>query len=268
MAKKTGNQGGKREPEEMRVSASHMNRTGIGASPMHSQAMIRSAEEGVPSRMADGHAAADMRQEYIRVAEPVGTVPPPTTVKGVAKTALQALKGERSTVLIDKIAERLAFERSGTRLYEGLLTKMDALGSFEGGPSRADLVHFHDEERDHFALLKEVLEQLGADPTAMTPSADVSAVEAMGVMQVIGDPRTTLPQCLHALLIAELADREGWGMLVEMADRVDQEEMARRFRKAEQEEEQHLAAVRQWVSRHSVEALEGRLPGGSAQPRG
>jgi hypothetical protein len=48
-------------------------------------------------------------------------VPPPTSMKGMAKSALQALKGEKATVLIDKLAERLAFERTGTRLYETLI---------------------------------------------------------------------------------------------------------------------------------------------------
>lgn len=269
MAKKKNgstSNGGKKQPEETRVSPSHMNRTGIAASPIHGRQMIESSEQGTPTMMADGHAAVSMRQSYIKGAEPVGTVPPPTTMKGVAKAAVQAVKGERPTVLIDKIAERLAFERTGTRLYEGLLTKLDTLGSFDGGPSRQELVHFHDEERQHFALLKESLEQLGADPTAVTPSADITAVESMGVLQVIGDPRTTLPQCLHALLVAELVDRESWEMLVQMARKAGQDDMAQRFQRAESEEEEHLSAVRRWVSRYSMSSLEGRVSGTGAQP--
>jgi hypothetical protein len=56
-------------------------------------------------------------------------VPPPTSMKGMAKSALQALKGEKATVLIDKLAERLAFERTGTRPYETLIQKAQAINS-------------------------------------------------------------------------------------------------------------------------------------------
>ena len=38
---------------------------------------------------------------------------------------------------MDKIGERLAFERTGTRLYEALVSKHEAFGSFPGGPSGA-----------------------------------------------------------------------------------------------------------------------------------
>lgn len=209
--------------------------------------------------MADGHAAESMRHAYMKGAEPVGTVPPPATVKGMAKAAMQALKGDKANVLIDKIAERMAFERTGTRVYEGLISKMDAIGSFQGGPKRGDLVHFHDEEREHFALLKQCLEQLGADPTAMTPSADITAVEATGVLQVLGDPRTTMPQCLQALLVLELVDQDSWRMLIDLAQRAGQDDMAKQFQRAEKEEEQHLSSVRQWVSRYSVDSLEGKV---------
>ena len=47
---------------------------------------------------------------------------------------------------MDKLGERLAFERAGTRLYEALVSKYDAYGSFTGGPSRDDLEHVMQEE--------------------------------------------------------------------------------------------------------------------------
>jgi hypothetical protein len=46
---------------------------------------------------------------------------------------------EEMVLLVDKLGERLAFERSGTRLYETLLSKFDSYGPFEGGPERAEL---------------------------------------------------------------------------------------------------------------------------------
>jgi hypothetical protein len=44
-------------------------------------------------------------------------------VKGVAKTGMQKLTGKKPEVLIDKLGARLAFERTGTRLYDALLGK-------------------------------------------------------------------------------------------------------------------------------------------------
>ena len=64
-------------------------------------------------------------------------MPPPTSLKGVAKTAVDMLKGSKPTVFIDKLGERAAFERTGTRLYQGALAKFDVLGSWDGGPTRA-----------------------------------------------------------------------------------------------------------------------------------
>ena len=53
-----------------------------------------------------------------------------------AGAALQALKGGPPTQFLDKLGERLAFERTGVRLYEALISKHEALGSFAGGPDR------------------------------------------------------------------------------------------------------------------------------------
>jgi hypothetical protein len=60
-------------------------------------------------------------------------------VKDVVKTGMTAMKGESPTQLIDRLGARLAFERSGVRLYEALLSKLDASGIFDGGPSREDI---------------------------------------------------------------------------------------------------------------------------------
>lgn len=176
-------------------------------------------------------------------AQPVGTVPPPTSVKGVATSAMEMIKGRKPTVLIDKLGERLAFERTGVRLHQAVLVKFDALGSWE------QLMQIGNEELEHFELLKQCIEQVGADPTAMTPSADIIAVTAAGVLGVITDPRTTLAQALQAVLVAERADLEGWQLLIQLADELGHDDMARRFREAEQVEERYGAWVRAWLAK-------------------
>jgi len=145
----------------------------------------------------------------------------------------------------------MAFERTGTRLYEALLTKFDVHGSWEGGPARRELEHFCGEEAQHFELLRKTIASLGADPTTVTPSADVAAVAGMGLGQVLTDPRTNLAQGLQAILLAELADHDGWEMLIRLSEGIGQKDLATQFRKALQEEDEHLSSVRRWLSVHA-----------------
>ena len=239
----TGDGNNPKKPTDM-----GMNRTGIGMSPMEAQKTIDGAREGVPVAEPDGAAIAAVRTELSRAVEPLGTVPPPASLKGMAKAAVQMLKGNKPTVLLDLVAERLAFERTGTRLYEALLSKLDAADEHPGGPTRQELVAIRDDELAHFLLLKDAMERLGGDPTAVTPSADVAAVASLGLLQVVSDPRVTLTEALKAVQIAELTDNDAWLGLADLADRLGQDELAQEFRRALAEEEDHLALVRGWVT--------------------
>jgi hypothetical protein len=235
-----------------------MNRTGLATAPRHATAMVASSHDDIAATVADGAAIAGVRATYVVAAEAIGSVPPPTTIKGMAKTAMQMLKGQKPTVLLDKLGERLAFERAGTRLYELLLTKFDALGpTWDGGPTRERLEHFGREEHEHVALVRRAIEKLGGDPTVQTPSADLTGVEGLGIVQVISDPRTTLGQSLHAMLIAELADNDAWSLLIELVEAAGQDELATEFRAAERAEAEHLSAVRQWLANEGRAALKG-----------
>ena len=192
-----------------------------------------------------------MRQEARRGLPPIGTMPPPASLTGVVRDTMRRLSGAQTTALLDKVGERLAFERTGTRLYETLLEKLTNGGSFEGGPTRAQLEHIRDEEAAHFHMLHDRMLELDGDPTAITPSADIAAVTSMGVVAVVSDARTNLAESLEAILVAELADRDGWVRLIELAEQAGQDDFARDCRLAEQEEEEHLANVRSWLSAYS-----------------
>ena len=161
---------------------------------------------------------------------------------------MDAVRGKHPMVFLDLLGERLAFERTGTRLYDALLAKLEAAHEHPGGPTREDLERIRDEELQHFAMVKEALESLGADPTAMTPSADIAAVASEGLVEVLADPRTTLTEALKAILIAELADNDSWLVLADVAERLGHDELAGRFRSALVEEEDHLARVRSWLT--------------------
>ena len=161
---------------------------------------------------------------------------------------------------MDKLGERLAFERAGTRPYEAFLRKCrlrpDQLGPVEIGR----VEHCMAEEARHFAMRSEVITQLGGDPTVQTPSADAAAVQSMGLVQAVTDPNTTVLQSLQALLTAELVDGAAWELLIALMTASGQDEMTEPFQQALQEEEEHLVQVRQWYQDATL--AEGRVGAG------
>ena len=224
-----------------------MNRTGMALAAKESKGQKENVWTPVPAPAGDKDELERVRAEYDAESGPVGTVPPPATVKGAAKTAVKSLQGKSASAFIDKLGERLAFERTGTRMYELLIGKFRSGESETGEADLETLTRFRGDEGGHFLLIWRCLERLGADPTVQTPSADHTGVKAMGLLQTISDPRTTFCQALDAILIAEAADNEGWKLLTDLADSLGEKEMARMFRQALAEEDVHLEQVRQWV---------------------
>jgi tRNA isopentenyl-2-thiomethyl-A-37 hydroxylase MiaE len=169
---------------------------------------------------------------------------------------------------MDKIGERIAFERGGTRLYEALIRKYEVLeeigaaGSMpvpldaSGDSVYSTMVRICDEEHAHFLMLSEAMKSLGGDPTAQTPCADVVATASLGLLQVVSDPRTTLAQSLSAVLTAELTDNAGWELLIALAEQAGEDDITDRFRVAMVEEEQHLVTIRAWVKALALSTAE------------
>jgi rubrerythrin len=239
-----------------------INRTGVQMSPKHTERMLDGMEEFEPTAPDEQPSAiedmplAATRLEYIEAADPLGSVPAPGTVKGAVVAAANTLTGRRPQVFIDKLAERLAFERGGARLYDAVLTKALAHEDELDGISVEQLREIRNHEAQHALLIKECIESLGADPTAQTPCADLVGVETMGLIQVATDPRTTLAQTLHAALAAELLDNEGWEDLMNMARESGHEDMASKFKSALDQEVEHLTKVRNWYTALTMETSE------------
>ncbi|MBN1206757.1 MAG: ferritin-like domain-containing protein [Myxococcaceae bacterium] len=225
-----------------------LNRTGIQTSPLDSKEAIEGALQGLPSQAGTERGILEVRDIYARESDGLGTVPVPATFKGVFTIAKEMLKGNKPTVFIDKLGERAGFERTGVRLYEAVLGKFDLHGTWPGGPSREQLEKIMREELAHFALVRDVLEKLGADPTALTPSADLVSVASKGIPAVITDPRTNLVQCLEALLVAELTDNAGWELLIQLAQGLGQDKLVEQFEQALAIEAEHLMLVRRWLT--------------------
>jgi hypothetical protein len=242
------------------------NRTGIATSPLEAPEVIAGAEQG-GSSPGDESAVAALRTAYARQAEPVGSVPPPVSIKGAVKTVAQALKGEKASVFIDKLGERLAFERTGVRLYALAMVKAETFARWEGAPSVADLAAIQRDELEHFGLLQQCAKDLGADPTAMTPSADVAANLSKGIPAVLADPRTDLRHCLEGLLVAELSDNAGWEGLILLARDLNQDRMVEQFEHALEQEQDHLKRVKDWLRQGVADAATGRSAHKGEQPR-
>ena len=229
------------------------NQTGIQMAPIMSKEMIAGVKEFAHPNIDTSVTFQQMKESYINESGTLGTVPLPGTMKGALSGAMQKLKGNKPAVLIDKLGERLAFERSGVRLYDALLLKCSAAMP---NMSLDTVRSFREEEAEHFFRVKEVMEAIGADPTAMTPCADSAAVASMGIMQVLNDPRTTIPQCVEAILIAELADNDGWDLLIKLVEDAGLKDAAENFRVAKQQEDKHLLYMRQWLQQLTLEGKE------------
>jgi hypothetical protein len=207
-----------------------MNRSGMDIAPDAAEKMLENIELTKPARGSEKDAAR-LRTEYASEADPVGTLPAPE--------AEESLR-----LLMDKLGERLAFERAGVRLYDALMAKCKAHS--DAGIPAGELEHLRGEEAMHFALVGAAIQSLGGDPTTQTPCADVAGVEGMGLMQVLNDPKTTVAQALHALLVAEMTDNVGWEELVELTRSLGNEDLVARFSKAQEQEAEHLEKVRGW----------------------
>jgi len=220
------------------------NRTGIATSPIGYRQLSELAGQ---TSEPDTDALYTTRLSYSDEAEPVGTMPPPMKIKGMAKEMMKRMKGETANVLLDKLGERLAFERGGARLYDALLVKLAASHAHDPTVTVEAIMEIRDEELRHAGIVASALESLGADPTAVTPCADVTGVATMGFMQVLTDPKTTLTQCLGTMLNAELSDVAAWELLIELADQLGQDALVADFREAAEAEARHEAQVREWV---------------------
>lgn len=233
---------------ERKASELGMNRTGIQTSPVHGKEAIEGAAKTPPSSPGEASAIWRVREELAREVGNLGSVPPPGTLKGMAKTAVGLLKGGRATVFIDKLGQRAGFECTGVRLYEAVLSKLDVFGSWEGGPSRVELEKIRRDELSHFALVKRSIQGLGGDPTALTPAADLQANLSEGVPRMLVDPRVNLLQSLEGLLVVELTDNAGWELLIELARELGHDELAEDFQRALDVEQEHLTLVRSWLA--------------------
>jgi rubrerythrin len=247
---------------ERDAGSTRENRTGIMVNPELSAQLILGAEAATATA-GDAAAKVTDRASYLTEASAIGSLPALVAGEGEANAPI--------SILLDKLGERLAFERQGTRLYQTFLQKLEALGdAASAGPSSEELRHICDEELQHFRLLQKTITELGGDATVQTPSADVVGVLSQGMVQVVSDPRTTISQSLQALLTAELADNDGWEMLGALAGELGNSDLVEKCETAFAQEQEHLDSVRAWLTEmtanEAANASNGDAENGDAEP--
>lgn len=224
------------------------NMTGAQMSPEDTQTMLDYTQRrpaDVPGSAADLKQA---REQMNREHERIGSVPVPGSAKGMLKSTFDKMLGNDPELLMDKLGERLAYERTGVRLYEALIAKAQACEG-HGVELVPTLQQIRNDEQAHMFLLINAIETLGADPTAMTPGADVVGVLGSGALKVITDPRTNMAQALDAILTIELADNAAWEMLIKLSEQSGHPKIASSFENALVEEERHVNTIRSLLMR-------------------
>ena len=156
---------------------------------------------------------------------------------------MKKLAKKNATKVIDLLNERLAFERSGVKLYDTLLRRLRAAEDPALKSLLGQVKEYREEEKEHEEWLEEQIRALGGDAHSPTEHSVLVQAEAEGVERVMRRDES-IPHDFHALLTAELADNAGWDLLVQIADEFGDSEAKKEFSKRLQEEEKHLLFVR------------------------
>jgi rubrerythrin len=169
---------------------------------------------------------------------------------------MRKLAGKNVGRAIDLLNERLAFERTGVRLYDRMILRMRLM---DDDPEVERMIprmqQCRDEEKEHEEWLEEQIRDLHGDDHLPTEKSVLVLAETQGIERVVHrDPR--LPHDFHALLSAELSDNAGWEILVRLADAFGDRVASREFKKRLREERVHLTFVRGIVERHLKRQLE------------
>jgi bacterioferritin (cytochrome b1) len=178
---------------------------------------------------------------------------------------MKQLAKRNAAFILDVLSGRLVFERTGVRLYDTVIRKIELQSAPRYHAVLGQLHEIRDEEREHADWLEAQIRALGGNPDEKTDLAQLEAEESRGIESVIVDGHDKVIHLLHALLAAELADNAGWDLLVKLADDTGDRAAKRAFTKRLAEEAKHLLFIREAVVRAAEVEILGR---DEAMPRG
>ncbi len=169
---------------------------------------------------------------------------------------MEKLAQQNRDKVIDLLTERLAFERSGVKLYDRIIGVMRSSPSEEVRDMLDQMQEHRDQEKEHEEWLEECIRSLGGNAHGETDLSRLVTEESKGIEEVVMRD-AELPHLFHALLAAELVDNAGWDLLVEVADEAGDRDAKKEFKKRLHEEEDHLLFVRKAVEKLSFQDVLG-----------
>jgi rubrerythrin len=154
------------------------------------------------------------------------------------------------TLFVDKLTERWVVERSVVTLYELAIRRLANVRGYETLTERLD--RFRDQESLHAAMLEQLLHELGHEPRQepATPGINLCASELASLLEILRGEAIAPRYVLETLLTAELIDKGGWEMLIDLAKEADlEDDYLRSFRAAGREEDEHEHVLRTELAR-------------------
>ncbi len=143
--------------------------------------------------------------------------------------------------LLDLLTARLTAGRTGSRLYDAIVSKLRAEPASDALPLVSTLETYAGEERDNEQWLEEQIHALGGDVHELTDMAELETRESSGIEDVVVASSVRDPlHLLHALHAAELSDAAGWRLLVHVADEVGDREMKHDAERRYEDKQAHL----------------------------
>lgn len=148
-------------------------------------------------------------------------------------------------IYIQKLADRLAFERGETRLVSLAINRLERAKS--AVPSRAISVlqinQSHDET--HAELVRKIL--LSLKPEALDSWRLFDGVNRAyrGFFDVLVSPHSDFLRIFQILYFAKLASNGEWEVLIDLTRKFNGAEASRPFKEALAQERQHLTEIKQ-----------------------
>jgi hypothetical protein len=159
---------------------------------------------------------------------------------------------------IDLLCERLAFERAGVQLYDRVIQALEASGGSGEVRGTIDVLQRNrTQEAEHAIWLETQIRALGGDATLETDLSRLATRESRGITEVVENDTADLTHLLHALLAAEAVDAAGWDLLMHLAQDAGDSAAHREFRRRNNEEQGHLATVRDAIEHMALRSLLG-----------
>jgi rubrerythrin len=161
------------------------------------------------------------------------------------------------SALMDLLSEFLAVEEGGQQLYE------KALELVFDSEVKTKFREFLKQTMTHQKVLTEIINKLGGNPRAQSPTAKIASQKAEALLRTMGDPALSRDQnqlnAMENIVLAETKDHADWELLGKITrqttDNRLREVLAPAAKTVEQEEDEHLNWTRKKLGELQMAAL-------------